>query len=351
MKHSLKVTIALILLFVAAQVFGLFTVSQYIQVSSVNGTTTIVHQNTTMGEVPQLEEKQKTYTFLPIIIMIIVASIIFLLLIKLQFGKFWKYGFCLAVFVALSIVFGVFVNKYIAIAAAIVLAIWKVFKPNFYIHNLTEVMMYAGITIIFIPLLNIYSAIGLLIAVSIYDAYAVWKSKHMVTMAKFQSQNKAFAGIVIPYGNKPEAVGQEKEVRVEKEAKVQKEVKVHKEAKEEKAIAKHAAAKKSVKAKAQVEQAAYENIEAKGEGPRSAILGGGDIGFTLIFCSVVMEFLIITMGVAKSAAFFYALIPAACATIALTFLFIFSEKGKFYPAMPPITAGCLIGFGIVMLIV
>jgi len=337
MKHSLKVTLILILLFVASQVFGLYTVNKYIEVSKDDsGNTIILYANTTVGEVPKLEENQKTYVFLPIMFMIIVMTILLLLIIKFNFGRFWKYGFFFAVAIALSIAFGIYVNTYLAFIAAFILAIWKVFKPNFYVHNLTEVMMYAGIAVMIVPILNIISAIGLLIFVSIYDAYAVWKSKHMVTLAKFQSKSKAFAGIVIPYGGKPE------EIKVAKtSAKPAKHVKTKKEEKKEEISHEKAHAKET----------AYENIEAKGQGPKSAILGGGDIGFTLIFCSVVMEFLIISMGVAKSAAFFYALIPAACATIALSFLFIFSEKGKFYPAMPPITAGCLIGFGIVLLLV
>jgi len=345
MKHSVKVTLILILLFIAAQVFGLYTVNKYMEVSKDDsGNTIILYANTTVGEVPKLEENQKSYVFLPIMFMIIAMSIILLLIIKFNVGRFWKYGFFFAVAVALSIAFGIYVNYYIAFIAAFILALWKVFKPNPYIHNLTEVLMYAGIAVMIVPILNIISAIGLLIFISIYDAYAVWKSKHMVTLAKFQSQSKAFAGIVIPYGGKPE------EVKVAKtSATPGKHVKAKKE--EKKKEAKEEKKQTLTHGKPHEKEAAYENIEAQGEGLKSAILGGGDIGFTLIFCSVVMEFLIISMGVTKSLAFFYALIPAACATIALTFLFIFSKRGKFYPAMPPISVGCFIGFGIVLLLV
>ena len=46
--------------------------------------------------------------------------------------------------------------------------------------------------------MNIFSASILLVLISLYDMYAVWKSRHMVAMAKFQSSSNLFAGISIP---------------------------------------------------------------------------------------------------------------------------------------------------------
>jgi len=244
---------------------------------------------------------------------ILLMTAILLILIKFQLGNLWKYGFFLAVLFSLAVAFGVYVNKYIAIIAALVLAYFKVFKPNPYTHNIVEIFLYAGIAILVLPLLNIYSAIGLLIVISLYDMYAVWKSKHMIKLAKFQSENRAFAGFAIPYA-RPEKI-------------VKKEIKVK--------------AARKIKAKEKVKE------EMK---PKIAILGGGDIGFTLIFASVVMEMLIKSMGVAKIAAFFYSLIVVVCVTIALALLFIFSKKDRFYPAMPFLSAGCLIGYIIVILV-
>ena len=48
--------------------------------------------------------------------------------------------------------------------------------------------------------------------------------------------------------------------------------------------------------------------------------------------------------------FLQTLIIPVVTSIALLLLFLKSEKGKFYPAMPFLTAGCLVGFGIVYLI-
>jgi len=45
----------------------------------------------------------------------------------------------------------------------------------------------------------------------------------------------------------------------------------------------------------------------------------------------------------KTLGFFPALLVVAGATLGLSYLFFFSEKQKFYPAMPFITAGIFIG--------
>ena len=71
-----------------------------------------------------------------------------------------------------------------------------------------------------------------------------------------------------------------------------------------------------------------------------AILGGGDVAFPLIFAGVVM----------KALSFTHALIIAAATTLASLFLFIGAKKQKFYPAMPFLTAGCLIGYALSLLI-
>jgi len=66
---------------------------------------------------------------------------------------------------------------------------------------------------------------------------------------------------------------------------------------------------------------------------RIAVLGGGDIGFPLIFAGVVLK----EWGLLPS------LIIPIFALIALAGLFYFSKEKKFYPAMPFISAGCFVG--------
>ena len=73
----------------------------------------------------------------------------------------------------------------------------------------------------------------------------------------------------------------------------------------------------------------------------TAILGGGDVAFPLLFSGVLLK----TTG-----GFVAPVITTLTTTVALALLFYYGEKGKFYPAMPFITLGCLIGAGIVWLL-
>jgi hypothetical protein len=59
---------------------------------------------------------------------------------------------------------------------------------------------------------------------------------------------------------------------------------------------------------------------------------------------------LIQSGVGKEAALVQAMIVSLFAGIALLILLIKGEKNKFYPAMPFISAGCFLGFGIVWMI-
>ena len=67
-----------------------------------------------------------------------------------------------------------------------------------------------------------------------------------------------------------------------------------------------------------------------------AILGGGDIIFPIITAGVFYEAFGLLSG----------LLIAGLSTVALAGLFIMAKKGKYYPAMPFITAGLYLGMGL-----
>lgn len=304
MKHSLEVTLFLLFIFFVAQVFGLVTVNNFIQpaVNETTGKVTIEYPDTVVGEIPEVKEEEKGYSFIPIMLAVLFGTLLIFLLIKLKISFLFKYWFLFAIFMTLFVTFGVYIPFKIALILAILLSLWKVFRPNIYIHNITEIFVYTGIAIIFVGFLNIWSALILLLLISLYDAYAVWKSKHMIKLAKFQSNAKIFAGLSIPYSLKSKT-----------------------------------RSKKTKKSK-----------KTKTKKSTSAILGGGDIAFPLLFCSAVMQHLIINLGITKIMSLFYGLLISLFATVALGFLLIKGKKNKFYPAMPFITAGCLLGYLIVL---
>ncbi|MBW2972539.1 hypothetical protein KY359_05880 [Candidatus Woesearchaeota archaeon] len=296
MKHTVVVTLILVGVFFLSQIVGLAITNAYMTERVVNETTGEVINVTYSGlpfdmQRPEVEES-KSYLF--ILGAVLIGTVLVLLLIKFKGFKIWKFWFFLSVALCLTIAFAAFLPQLVAIGLALVLAILKIYKPNIIIHNVSEVFIYGGLAAIFVPIMNLYAAVILLLLISVYDIIAVWKSKHMIKMAKFQTESKVFAGLSIPY-----------ELPKKRE-------------------------KTGAKAKAK---------EVK-EGVKSAILGGGDIGFPLLFAGVIM----------KTAGFLKVLVVPAVVTVALFLLLYFAKKDKFYPAMPFITAGCFAGYLLLWLI-
>lgn len=297
MKHTISVTMLLVLLFVAAQFVGLLLISRDISVAiTPEGVPVVVHSEPVVGPRPEISGADSV-----LMVMASVGAGTALLLTLIRFGKMrlWKLLFFWAAFMSISIALGVVMEPLLAFGAGFALAALKLLRPHVVIHNLTEILMYAGIAVLFVPLFQLEWMIVLLLVISVYDMVAVWKSKHMITLATSLTESKAFAGLSVSYatasrGDRRPGSG---------------------------------------------------NAEA-----REAILGGGDIAFPLLFSGVVMEFLITSMNMAADAAFFRTLIITLCVTLTLIALLAKGEAGKFYPAMPFLTAGALAGLGIVLAI-
>ncbi len=304
MKHDVSIVVWLILLFSVSQIMGLFLISLDIKEISQDRTTgeiTVDYQETAIGPRP---ETKGAGSFIFLAIGITIGTLLLLILVHFKSILTWKVWFFFATSLALTIAFGVFLGNTLAFLLAIALALWKLLKPNVIIHNLTEIFMYAGIALFLVPIFDLLWGILLLLAISAYDMYAVWKSKHMIKMAKFLGESKSFAGLFIPYTPKDKP--------------------------------------KHTKLKAK--KTSHKKIKAK-----HAILGGGDIVFPLLFAGVILEWLI-TLEFSKVTAFFISLIIPVFATIALAYLFGKSQKDTFYPAMPFLTAGCFVG-GIIVFII
>ncbi len=284
MKHNFGIIALLLILFISAHVIGLAVVKYYLPEDKP------LPLNI---QKPEFDEKT---SFLPIFITILVATAIALVLIKFKSYRLWKFWFLTSVFLTLTVSFSSFLPQVFAVVLAIIFSLLKTFKQSVIIHNLTEVFIYGGLAAIFVPVLSLTSIIILLLLVSVYDFIAVRKTKHMISLANFQSDSKIFAGLFIPYSKK------NKTFHVARELSVQ--------PKDSKTL--HS----------------------------QAILGGGDIGFTLLFSGVIL----------KNFGFSQALVVSLVAAISLGILFFAAEKDKFYPAMPFLTVGCLVGYGLVLLV-
>ncbi len=255
MKHNLTVTIIIAVLFFLAHFIGLFITQQYLEVELPYGI-----------ERPELESST---SYIPLIIAILIATGIALLLMKFGAMKIWKIWFIFATIYLLGIAFSAFLIQMWALILAVIFGLLKFYRPSVITHNFTELFVYSGIAAIFAPIMSLFAVSILLILISVYDAIAVWKTKHMVKMAKFQAKSKMFAGLVVPYD----------------------------------------------------------------KGKKTAVLGGGDIGFTLLFSGVVLA----------QFGFYKALLVSFITMISLFLLLTYSKKNKFYPAMPYLSAGCFLG--------
>ena len=265
MKHTFAITLLLATLFLAAHLIGLSILDAYSTTTAIDGETITTWQALPYDvERPQFDH---TTGFLTLFATIIIATLLVLVIIKLNLFTTWKLWFFLSVWFCLTVAFHSFLPQRYALILAGALALTKILWKNPIIHNLTELFIYGGLAAVFVPFLNLRTITALLILISAYDAYAVWTSKHMVKMAQFQTKTRLFAGLLIPYRKK------------------------------------------------------------------QAILGGGDIGFPLLFSGVIHT----SYGWAAS------LTTTLAATAALLLLLFKSQKNKYYPAMPFITAGLFTG--------
>jgi presenilin-like A22 family membrane protease len=266
-----------------------------------------------------------------ILIAFVFAIFLFFLLTRIKAEKFIKLWFFFVTTIAIGLAlkaFSLFILKkdvllssvittqasfsflsIIVILIAFPLAYIKIFKRNLIVHNLTELLIYPGIAAVFVPILGIFGIIILLLAISLYDIWAVWKSEIMQKMAKYQINNlKIFTGFFIPYANKKQ------------KAKIK--------------LIKQKALKLKDKKKEKFLEEQFKKSKIK---INLAILGGGDIIFPIITAGVFYA----VMGLIPS------LIITVSATIGLLGLFILARKGKFYPAMPFLASAMYIGMIII----
>lgn len=275
-------------MFLATQFIGLYVINHY---------TNKGNQLPFGLDTPEIEQESDYQNFFYVILLaFIIAIAILFVLTKIKAELVLRIWFFVVITFALSIAINAFLpikySQWIALAIALPLTFFKTIKRNFIVHNFTELLIYPGIAAIFVPILNFWTILILLVLLSGYDMWAVWHAKIMQKMAKFQiNKVKMFGGFFIPYMSK--------------------------------------------KLREKIRKAKKSKSKKKGKGIRVnvAILGGGDICWTLIAAGVMFKIL----GI------YSALMVIAGALLGLTGLFIFSKKDKFYPAMPFITSGIAIG--------
>ena len=312
MKHSIKITAVLLGMFLITQLIGLAVIQAYkpviTQQVDENGTiSNVTTYDLPYGTSPPPELEPK-YSLISIVFAFVIAISLIILLMKIRAEIFLRLWFFIVITLALGVTANALLKSYIpnssiiALVIALPLTYLKVFKRDMLVHNFTELLIYPGIAAIFVPLMSIWTIIILLILISIYDMWAVWHSGIMQKMAKYQMQSvKVFSGFFIPYLGKKE---------------------------------------RDMIAQAKIAKAKGKKLKEKNVKVNVAILGGGDVVFPIITAGIALW----TFGLLP------ALSVTLFATLSLALLFVFSQKGKFYPAMPFISAGCFLGLLIAWLI-
>lgn len=309
MKHNSKIIFILLFLFLITQLIGLFVVSFYN--SSENKLPLGMEAN--YQEIPK--EISFNSFFFNILFPIIFVFLLFFILTKTKAKKFIKIWFFIVTGIAISVTLNVGFVKLIGLNLGILLLVisliisyFKIFKRNLILHNSLELLIYPGIAAIFTPILGIFSIIILLLIISFYDIWAVWHSKIMQKMAKYQiNKLKIFTGFFVPYISKKD---REKIKRLKEKYKEKSKSFLEKKLK-----------KSKIKA----------NL---------AILGGGDIVLPII-CSGVFY---------REFGWIPALIIVLFSGLSLFGLFTISKKQKFYPAMPFLTIGIYLGIILIFIL-
>lgn len=333
MKHTRKVLFAFISLFLLSQILGLFLLSLSVANVTTNdsGNIQVIYANTSIGERPQVEGYN---SLIYIAIGVIVGTLLLLLIAKYNKVKFWKVWFFIAAWMTISISLGVIFGEklyFLGWALGAALAAAKIMYPNPILHNLTELLMYAGIGLFLIPILSIPIAIILLVVVSIYDAYAVWKSKHMVTLAEFTKKSNLFPGLAISYVEEKDRTRILSSIPKTAHAKTA-----------------QASSDKAQKTSKEEHIANAPSQKKRGTSARIGVLGGGDVIFPMLFAGTVFTKMI-SLGHDVPSSLGVSLIISLGAAAAITLLFVYGKKDRYYPAMPFITAGCLLGYLIALL--
>jgi presenilin-like A22 family membrane protease len=110
----------------------------------------------------------------------------------------YKIMFGVVLFGGMNIFFSSFLNPVLNLILVSLLLIWRFKRPSVISHNLVIVLSLAGIGGSLGVGLSPLAVIVLLAALSVYDYIAVYKTKHMVKMAKTMIEQEVIFGLIVP---------------------------------------------------------------------------------------------------------------------------------------------------------
>jgi len=196
MKHNTKITAILIAMFLITQIIGLFVIHFYgisnnelpygmeppkecnDGVDNDNDGLVDYPSDTGCSSAQDISESEgyDIKSLLYVLFAFALAIILFFVLTKINAEKFIRVWFFIVTIIAIGLTINAFIlyllknpsnpHEYISILVLIIaipLAYFKIFRRNILVHNFTELLIYPGIAVIFVAILNVYSIIILLI--------------------------------------------------------------------------------------------------------------------------------------------------------------------------------------------
>lgn len=124
-----------------------------------------------------------------------------LVLLFLRFAKRnapFQIFFIFALFIGIQTVFGAVLSGVLPTILAVIFVLIRIFSPIVFVHNLTVMVAIAGASAVLGLGISPLAAVVLLAILSVYDIVAVYKTKHMVKMAKEMAQRGALFAFIIP---------------------------------------------------------------------------------------------------------------------------------------------------------
>ncbi len=167
-------------MFILTQFIGIYIVNYYSSTKTLDGITSNITETNKLPygmETPEVEEESDYSSFfMSIIFAFIIAITLLFFLTKFNADFIIKLWFFIVITIALGLAINTFTPQYkyaslIALAIAFPLAFIKIYKQNFLVHNLTELLIYPGIAAIFVPILNVPSASCLNKANNVFKGY------------------------------------------------------------------------------------------------------------------------------------------------------------------------------------
>ncbi len=113
-------------------------------------------------------------------------------------GFFLRLFFLFAIFSGVLITLGVFLPGNLPLIFSLILIIFYIIWPYVWLHDLILILTLPGIAAFLGVSINPWAAVVILIFMAVYDYIAVYKTKHMVKMAKAMIADRAIFAMIFP---------------------------------------------------------------------------------------------------------------------------------------------------------